>query len=228
MHDTVAYFHHDIKPENLLVSKDVIKTVDLGQAREINDKPSCTNYITTCLYRTPEVLLHARYDSSVDMWAMGVIMFELFSLRPLFQGSSSTEVIRKMCSVIDNPTESTWSLRMYLANNITYRFPEFLGVDFFALLPSASPEAINLLSTLLSWSACSRVLHTCMTPLPTFIITQPENLLVSKDVINIADFGQAREINDKPPCSDYITICWYPTLEVLLHAQHDSSVDMWA
>ncbi|KAI3667509.1 hypothetical protein L6452_42573 [Arctium lappa] len=157
MHGTVGYFHRDLKPENLLVSKDVIKIADLGQAREINGEPPYTDYITTRWYRAPEVLLHARaHDSSVDMWAMGAIMFQLFTLRPLFQGSSSTDVMRKICSVIGSPTESTWSLGIYLANNIGYRFPEFPGVDLSALLPSASPEAINLISTLLSWSPCSR------------------------------------------------------------------------
>ncbi|KAJ9543947.1 hypothetical protein OSB04_023654 [Centaurea solstitialis] len=149
MHGTVGYFHRDIKPENLLVSKDVIKIADLGQAREINAKPPW--------YRAPEVPLHARaHDSSVDMWAMGAIMFELFTLQPLFQGSSATDVMRRICSVIGTPTETTWSLGIYHANNINYRFPEFPGVDLSSLLPSASPEAINLISTLLSWSPCAR------------------------------------------------------------------------
>ncbi|KVI03530.1 cyclin-dependent kinase F-4-like [Cynara cardunculus var. scolymus] len=150
MHGTGGYFHRDLKPENLLVSKDVIKIADLGQAREINGEPPYTHYVSTRRYRAPEVLLHAmEHDSSVDMWAMGAIMVELFTLRPLFQGSSTTDVIRKICSVIGSPTDATWSL-------FNYRFPEFPGVDLSSLLPSASPEAINLISTLLSWSPCAR------------------------------------------------------------------------
>ncbi|KAJ9543807.1 hypothetical protein OSB04_023514 [Centaurea solstitialis] len=146
MHNRVGYFHRDLKPENLL-----------GQASEINGKPPYTNYVTTRWYRAPEVLLHARaHDSSVDMWAMGAIMFELFTLQPLFKGSSATDVMRRICSVIGTPTETTWSLGIYHANNINYRFPDFPGMDLSSLLPSASPEAINLISTLLSWSPCAR------------------------------------------------------------------------
>ncbi|KAJ9543806.1 hypothetical protein OSB04_023513 [Centaurea solstitialis] len=157
MHNRVGYFHRDLKPENLLVSKDVIKIADLGQAREINGKPPYTDYVTTRWYRAPEVLLHARaHGSSVDMWAMGAIMYELFTLQPLFKGSSATDVMRRICSVIGTPTETTWSLGIYHANNINYRFPDFPGVDLSLLLPSASPEAINLISTLLSWSPCER------------------------------------------------------------------------
>lgn len=157
MHNEVGYFHRDLKPANLLVSKNVIKIADLGQAREINGKPPYTDYVTTRWYRAPEVLLHApAHDSSVDMWAMGAIMVELFTFRPLFPGSSETDVIRKICSVIGTPTESTWSLGIDLANNNNRRFPEFSGVDLSSLIPSASPEAINLISTLLSWNPCAR------------------------------------------------------------------------
>ncbi|KAJ9543945.1 hypothetical protein OSB04_023652 [Centaurea solstitialis] len=155
MHNRVGIFHRNLKPENLLVSKDVIKIADFGQAREINAKPPNPDYITTRWYRAPEVLLHARaHDSSVDMWAMGAIMFELFTLQPLFKGSSATDVMHKICSVIGTPTETTWSFGIHHANNI--RFPEFPGVDLSSLLPSANSEAINLISALLSWSPCAR------------------------------------------------------------------------
>ncbi|KAJ9543853.1 hypothetical protein OSB04_023560 [Centaurea solstitialis] len=153
MHDTVGYFHRDLKPANLLVSKDVIKIADLGQAREINGRPPYTDYVTTRWYRAPEVFLYAPiHDSAVDMWAMGAIMVELFTLRPLFQGSSSGEVMQRICGVIGSPTETTWELGLYLADMINYRFPEYPGVDLSALLPSASPAAIHLITKLLSWN----------------------------------------------------------------------------
>ncbi|KAH0741375.1 hypothetical protein KY290_034418 [Solanum tuberosum] len=42
-----------------------------------------------CRYRAPEILLQSPiYSPAVDMWAMGSRMAELFSLRPLFPGSS--------------------------------------------------------------------------------------------------------------------------------------------
>ena len=40
-------------------------------------------------YRAPEVLLRSHnYNSPIDMWALGCIIAELYTLRPLFPGSS--------------------------------------------------------------------------------------------------------------------------------------------
>lgn len=36
-----------------------------------------------------------------------------------------------------------------------------------------------------------------------------ENLLVSKDVIKVADFGLAREISSLPPYTEYVSTRWY-------------------
>jgi protein kinase len=37
---------------------------------------------------------------------------------------------------------------------------------------------------------------------------KPENLLVSKDVIKIADLGLAREIDSSPPYTEYVSTRW--------------------
>ncbi|XP_020969551.1 cyclin-dependent kinase F-4-like [Arachis ipaensis] len=61
---------------------------DFGLAREISSQPPYTEYVSTRWYRAPEVLLQSYlYSSKVDMWAMGAIMAELFSLPPLFPGA---------------------------------------------------------------------------------------------------------------------------------------------
>ncbi|CAN1139204.1 Cyclin-dependent kinase F-4 [Linum perenne] len=48
--------------------------------------------IVNMVKRAPEVFLQSSlYGSKVDMWAMGAIMAELFSLRPLFPGTSEAD-----------------------------------------------------------------------------------------------------------------------------------------
>ena len=80
-----GYFHRDLKPDNLLVSRGLIKIGDMGSAREINSSQPCTNYGTTRWYRAPEVMLGSKnYSYKADMWAMGAIMAELFMFKPLF------------------------------------------------------------------------------------------------------------------------------------------------
>ncbi|CAD5334026.1 unnamed protein product [Arabidopsis thaliana] len=152
-----GYFHRDLKPENLLVSKDVIKIADLGLAREIDSSPPYTEYVSTRWYRAPEVLLQSYvYTSKVDMWAMGAIMAELLSLRPLFPGASEADEIYKICSVIGSPTEETWLEGLNLASVINYQFPQFPGVHLSSVMPYASADAVNLIERLCSWDPCNR------------------------------------------------------------------------
>ncbi|KAJ6703855.1 MITOGEN-ACTIVATED PROTEIN KINASE [Salix viminalis] len=152
-----GYFHRDLKPENLLVSKSIIKIADFGLAREVNSQPPYTEYVSTRWYRAPEVLLQSYlYSSKVDMWAMGAIMAELFTLRPLFPGTSEADEIYKICSVIGSPTTDTWADGLNLARTINYQFPQFAGVHLPALIPSASEDAINLIKSLCSWDPCMR------------------------------------------------------------------------
>ncbi|KAK6947320.1 Protein kinase domain [Dillenia turbinata] len=143
-----GYFHRDLKPENLLVTKEIIKIADFGLAREINSQPPYTEYVSTRWYRAPEVSLQSpTYGAAVDMWAMGAIMAELFTLRPLFPGSSEADEIYKICSVIGSPTHDTWAEGLKLASAIHYQFPQFAGVHLSSLIPSASDDAISLIAS---------------------------------------------------------------------------------
>lgn len=75
--------------ENLLVHGDRIKIADFGLVREIRSCTPYTGYVSTRWYRAPEVLLRcANYSAPIDIFALGAIMAELYSLRPLFPGKS--------------------------------------------------------------------------------------------------------------------------------------------
>lgn len=52
-------------------------------------------------YRAPEVLLRSNsYSSPIDIWAVGCIMAELYTLTPLFPGNSEVDEILKICQVL--------------------------------------------------------------------------------------------------------------------------------
>lgn len=152
-----SFFHRDIKPENMLVKGDIVKVADFGLAREIRSRPPFTDYVSTRWYRAPEVLLRSTtYNSPIDAWAMGCIMAELFTLRPLFPGSSEGDQLYKICSVLGNPTHSTWPEGMKLAAQMNYRFPQFVPTQLSQLIPHASPEAIQLMTDLLKYDPNQR------------------------------------------------------------------------
>lgn len=73
----------------------------LRLAKEINAVPPFTDYVSTRWYRAPEVLLRAtNYNAPIDIFAIGAIMAELYTMKPLFPGSSETDQIVKICKVL--------------------------------------------------------------------------------------------------------------------------------
>ncbi|KAI3882334.1 hypothetical protein MKX03_026338 [Papaver bracteatum] len=161
MHRPGGYFHRDLKPDNLLVTKDGnIKIADFGQAREIESQSPCSDYVTMRWYRAPEVLLKSfSYNSAVNMWAMGAIMAELYSFRPLFPGSNPEDRLYRICSVIGSPTLESWPEGVQLANACNIKFPRVPVVHAYGLskmIPSASCEAIDLIKSLCSWDSKKR------------------------------------------------------------------------
>ncbi|KAJ4724336.1 Kinase-like protein [Melia azedarach] len=151
-----GYLHRDLKPDNLLVSKEIIKIADFGLAREIETSSPYTEDITTLSYRAPEMFFPCQYSSKVDMWAMGVIMAEMITLRLLFPGNGEADQIYDICNAIGSPTMDTWPEGLALANSINFKFPNFSSDNLSALIPSANDDEINLISSLLSWDPSKR------------------------------------------------------------------------
>lgn len=116
-------------------------------------------------YRAPEVLLRStNYNAPIDQFAMGCIMAELYTLRPLFPGSSEADQIYKICSVLGSPTPQTWPEGLKLAARMNFRFPQFAPTPLSSLIPHASPDAIQLLTDLMKYDpnqrpTCSQVLQ---------------------------------------------------------------------
>lgn len=153
----MGFFHRDIKPENLMWGGDVLKIGDFGLAREIRSRPPYTEYVSTRWYRAPEIVLrHEFYNSPVDIWAVGAIMAELYTLKPLFQGSSETDQLFKICSVLGTPGPNNWPDGLKLATRLGIRLPQFAPTALSSIMPNASPEAIDLMTELLRFDPAKR------------------------------------------------------------------------
>ncbi|XP_055377348.1 serine/threonine-protein kinase dyf-5 [Condylostylus longicornis] len=148
-----GFFHRDLKPENLLCSgPELVKIADFGLAREIRSRPPFTDYVSTRWYRAPEVLLHStRYGSAIDLWAIGCIMAELYTFRPLFPGSSEVDQLFKICSVLGTPEKDDWPDGYKLALAIHFRFPECIKVPLNTIITRSGNAGLQLLEELLHY-----------------------------------------------------------------------------
>ncbi|XP_064605878.1 serine/threonine-protein kinase dyf-5-like [Liolophura sinensis] len=153
-----GFFHRDMKPENLLCSgPDCVKIADFGLARETRSRPPYTDYVSTRWYRAPEVLLRStNYSSPIDIWAIGCIMAELYTLRPLFPGSSEIDEIFKICSVLGTPKQEDWDEGYKLAAQMNFRWPQCVATNLKTIIPNASNDAIQLMKDMLAWNPQKR------------------------------------------------------------------------
>ncbi|XP_011352351.1 serine/threonine-protein kinase dyf-5 isoform X3 [Ooceraea biroi] len=153
-----GFFHRDMKPENLLcMGPELVKIADFGLAREIRSRPPYTDYVSTRWYRAPEVLLHSTtYNSPIDIWAVGCIMAELYTFRPLFPGKSEIDEIFKICSVVGTPDKDDWPEGYQLATAMNFKFPNFTRTSLAVLIPNAGEEAVIIMEDMLQWNPLKR------------------------------------------------------------------------
>ena len=87
--------HRDIKPENVLLSGDRVKVADFGLARAI-ESPNHTvadgTLIGTVAYLAPEQVVDGAADARTDLYAAGVMLYELVTGTAPFRGDNPIAV----------------------------------------------------------------------------------------------------------------------------------------
>lgn len=91
--------HRDIKTQNIFTKSDgrIIKIGDFGISKVL--EATCEmarTKVGTPYYLSPEICLGRRYDHKSDIWSLGVLLYELTTLRYPFTGSSMGELTRKI------------------------------------------------------------------------------------------------------------------------------------
>jgi len=87
--------HRDLKPENVLVEHDGrIKLVDFGLARSASSRlTSETSLAGTASYMAPELAMGVDYDERADLYALGVMLYELTTGEPPFTADTLVGLI---------------------------------------------------------------------------------------------------------------------------------------
>uniref|UniRef100_A0A8B9DEG1 mitogen-activated protein kinase n=1 Tax=Anser cygnoides TaxID=8845 RepID=A0A8B9DEG1_ANSCY len=167
--------HHDLKPQNLLIScLSELKLADFGLARA-KSIPSQTysSEVVTIWYCPPEVLLGATdYSSDLAIWSAGCIFVEMIRGQPL----------EKIWEVLGVPAEDTWPGLSKFPNYKPGTFwPVLISCTFSSHFPRLSrvPAAEDLASGMLTAfppqqiSAQDALLHGFFSPLPPQLYQVP-------------------------------------------------------
>ncbi len=88
--------HRDLKPGNLFSDEGLVKIGDYGLSKFIScsRRSGQTESIGTVHYMAPEVA-NGRYGKEIDIYALGVILYEMLTGRVPFEGESVGEVLMK-------------------------------------------------------------------------------------------------------------------------------------
>jgi mitogen-activated protein kinase 15 len=157
--------HRDLKPSNFLINSDsTVKLCDFGLARTFSEgnvgQPVMTDYVSTRWYRAPELIIGSnQYNEGVDMWALGCIIGELYSGRPLFPGRDAIDQMEKVVAFTGPPSASdVASMHSEFAEtmiaNLTYNQPR---ITLRQRLPMGDADTIDFMQKLLVFNPDGRM-----------------------------------------------------------------------
>ena len=85
--------HRDLKPENVLLADDGrIKIGDFGLARDIDNNTSTGSLVGTVAYLSPELVMRGIADARSDIYAAGIMLFEMLTGRQPFEGDQAVQI----------------------------------------------------------------------------------------------------------------------------------------
>jgi len=160
--------HRDLKPANLLLNANCdLKVCDYGLARSLkagfgkekDGEGAMTEYVATRWYRAPEIMLSFKmYTKAIDIWAIGCILAELISGRPLFPGRDYSHQLDLILDIIGTPTlDEFHSITSRRSREYIRALPIKKPKSFSSLFPHASADAIDFLNRTLTFDPKRRM-----------------------------------------------------------------------
>lgn len=150
--------HRDIKPSNLLCDPrtGILKLCDFGSAKTLVWGEPNVSYICSRYYRAPELIFGAvNYTTKIDVWSGVCVMAELMLGKPLFPGGNGVDQLVEIIKVLGTPTtEQVKAMNPHHTSD--HRFPQIRPHPFSRIFRRASPEAIDLMKSMLEYNPALR------------------------------------------------------------------------
>lgn len=119
LHDlTPPVLHRDLKPENILLSKNDVKICDFGWSNTDNQDEIRNTFCGTPDYLSPEMITGIGHNEKLDVWTIGVLMYEMLCGKPPFTPPKGIKDRRLKQKIIEDNV---------LKGKI--EFPDFLSSD---------------------------------------------------------------------------------------------------
>ncbi|RHZ09819.1 hypothetical protein DYB26_005108 [Aphanomyces astaci] len=129
-----------------------------GELVDATPDAALTEYVVTRWYRAPELLLSSKYSYPVDTWSVGCIVAEMFNRTALFPGHDHVHQLQLVTSVLGSPSVADLG---FVTNEKAKRWLSKQATQvprpWTSVVPSAPPDAIDLLQNLLKFDPRQRI-----------------------------------------------------------------------
>ena len=172
--------HRDIKPGNLLITPEgKVKILDFGlaQARQQADGSQMNAIAGTMAYMAPEQVRGQAVDDRADLWALGVVLYQMLTGVSPFKGKGDVaatilKIIKhEPASLLELHPECPAALDVLLAKALAkdpalrYGSAQQLGQDLDALTDEPRPSAVGNVQVAVSVTESSATLPVLKSPL---------------------------------------------------------------
>jgi len=91
--------HRDLKPANVMLTEEgIVKVMDFGIAKVVHGETNATADVGTLQYMPPEQIDGGAIDARADLYAAGLVLYEMLAGAPPFRSNSTRELLQAQCT----------------------------------------------------------------------------------------------------------------------------------